>query len=287
MNKITVFTPTYNRAYIIEKLYRSLQRQIMTEFEWLVVDDGSSDNTEELFDVWMRETNSFRIRYYKKENGGKCSAINYGLDLAEGKLFFTVDSDDYLTDDALAKIVKWEEDIPKKGNYCGFAGNLGTEADKTINSLFGGYLDGTLMDRYYKADGERAIVLYTDIHRKYKYPVFSDEKFMTEAVVWNRMAHDGYRFRFYDDIIWIYEYKEDGLTMAGNRLFIRNPKGYALWMQEKVQFENPTIINRFKVNYALYCELKNDYTENKIRECLNVSQPVITLCRLICKLKHK
>ena len=65
--KITVFTPTYNRGYIIENLYKSLQRQIFTDFEWLVVDDGSIDNTEELFDRWKKEDNNFNIRYYKKE----------------------------------------------------------------------------------------------------------------------------------------------------------------------------------------------------------------------------
>ena len=77
--KVTVFTPTYNRAYIIEELYRSLQRQTYTDFEWLVIDDGSADNTEELFEGFCRENNPFPIRYIKKKNGVKCRAINRGL----------------------------------------------------------------------------------------------------------------------------------------------------------------------------------------------------------------
>ena len=81
--KITVFTPTYNRAYIIENLYRSLQRQSFRDFEWLIVDDGSTDNTEELINSWIEDNNDFPIRYYKKENGGKCRAINFGVELAE------------------------------------------------------------------------------------------------------------------------------------------------------------------------------------------------------------
>ena len=105
--KITVFNPTYNRAYIIETLYRSLQRQTYRDFEWLVVDDGSADNTKELFETWQQEDNFFPIRYVKQENGGKCRAINHGLELADGELFFTVDSDDYLTDDALEKVAAW------------------------------------------------------------------------------------------------------------------------------------------------------------------------------------
>ena len=123
--KITVFTPTYNRGYAIEKLYRSLQRQSFKDFEWLIVDDGSTDNSEELIKNWICEENDFPIRYYKQENGGKCRAINRGLDLACGKLFFTVDSDDYLTDNALERINYWENTIANQPGFCGVAGNRG------------------------------------------------------------------------------------------------------------------------------------------------------------------
>ena len=79
--KVTVFTPTYNRAYILENLYRSLQRQSCTDFEWLIVDDGSSDDTQALVESWQAEENPFPIRYVYQENGGKCRAINRGLEL--------------------------------------------------------------------------------------------------------------------------------------------------------------------------------------------------------------
>ena len=134
--EITVFTPTYNRAYIINRLYESLQRQEIHNFEWLVVDDGSVDETEELFRTWMNNESKFPIRYYKKKNGGKCRAINFALDLAKGKLFFVVDSDDYLTDDALKKIIAWEKSLPKDEKYCGVAGNLGMSSNFTPNTLF-------------------------------------------------------------------------------------------------------------------------------------------------------
>ena len=91
--KITLFTPTYNRAYILDKLYRSVQRQTFRDFEWLIIDDGSSDNTEALVRGWMDDGNDFPIRYEKVPNGGKCRAINRGLDLAQGELFFIMDSD--------------------------------------------------------------------------------------------------------------------------------------------------------------------------------------------------
>ena len=243
--RITVFTPTYNRAYILENLYRSLQRQSFRDFEWLVVDDGSGDDTDRLVAGWMAEENPFPIRYVRQENGGKCRAINHGLKLAQGELFFTVDSDDYLTDDALEKVDRWERELPKDGNFCGVAGNLGTAPDTTPNTpLPGEYYDGNAFDRYGIVDGERAMVFYTAVHRQYLYPEFPGEKFMTEGVAWNRMAHDGYKLRFYNDIIWIWEYKPDGLTQAGYQVFLDNPQGTGLFFREKADFLHYSIPTR-------------------------------------------
>lgn len=285
--KITVFTPTYNRAYIIENLYRSLQRQTVTCFEWLVVDDGSTDNTAELFCTWQQEGNAFPIRYYRQENGGKCRAINRGMELAEGELFFTVDSDDYLTDDALEKVLQWEKELPKEQPYCGFAGNLGTARDETPNRMFDeSYYDGTALDRYGAVDGERAMVFYTDIHRKYLYPVFADEKFMTEAVAWNRMAADGYKMRFYNDIIWIYEYREDGLTKAGNSIFLDNPRGYGLWLRERAQFQNVSAKEMLKMYYTFTCDLSGRLSAGEIAQCIGAPCPLIVLLNTLHKLIH-
>lgn len=274
--KLTIFTPTYNRAYIIENLYRSLQRQTCMDFEWLVVDDGSSDNTAELFARWQQEENPFPIRYYRQENGGKCRAINRGLDLAEGELFFTVDSDDYLTNDAVEKVVAWESMLPPNGKYCGVAGNLGISISETPNRIFDApYLDGSALDRYDQIDGERAMVFYTDIHRKYPYPVFDSEKFMTEAVTWNRMAADGYKIRFFNDIIWIYEYKEDGLTKAGSTLFLNNPQGYGLWLREKAMYTNMSLLDRIRMYYTFTCDLFSKISHREIAECIGAPLSLI------------
>lgn len=260
MTRITVFTPTYNRAYIIEKLYRSLQRQTFRDFEWLIVDDGSSDNTEEVIAAWQQEDNDFPIRYYKKENGGKCRAINYGVDLAEGELFFNVDSDDYLTDEALEKVASWTDVLPRDERFCGVVGNLGTSATETPNTPFkAAYRDATLLERYadytdHPIDGERAPVFFTDIQRRYKYPVFEGEKFMTPAVAWNRMAHDGYRVRVFNDIIWVYEYQPDGLTANVGKNFIKNPQGAGLWQREKADFIGDPLRKKMKMWYTFYCD---------------------------------
>lgn len=264
---ITVFTPTYNRAYILENLYRSLQRQSFTDFEWLVVDDGSQDGTQALFEAWSREENPFPIRYVRQENGGKCRAINHGLKLARGKLFFTVDSDDYLTDDALEKVARWEAELPKDQNFCGFVGNRGTTPEETPNTLFdGGYLDGTALDRYGPVDGERAFVFYTDIHRQYLYPEFPGEKFLTEAVTWDHMAHDGYKMRFYNDIIWIWEYKDDGLTRAGYQVFLDNPQGTGLFFRQKADYLHYDFKTWLGMWYGFVCDTMDRCTDRQIAE---------------------
>lgn len=257
---VTVFTPTYNRAYILENLYRSLQRQTCKDFEWLIIDDGSSDDTANVVEKWISEDNAFPIRYYKKENGGKCRAINYGADLAEGLLFFNVDSDDYLTDDAVEKVIRWEATLPKDGKFCGVVGNLGTSPTDTPNKrLDAEYRDANLLERYADytdnvIDGERAPVFYTEIQKKYKYPEFEGEKFMTPAVTWNRMANDGYKVRLFDDIIWIYEYQQDGITAKGNLNFLKNPQGAGLWHREKAEFIGYGFKKKLKMWYSYYCD---------------------------------
>lgn len=281
---ITIFTPTYNRAYILPQLFNSLKEQICYDFEWLIVDDGSSDNTDKLVNSWITDNNNFPIRYHKKENGGKCSAINYGLDLAQGELFLVIDSDDIITPDAIKKVIALESTIQDKTKFCGVAFNLGTEINKTPNRLFKEeYVDASLLERYSDFDGERAFAFYTELHKKYKYPIYENEKFMTEAVVWNRIANDGYMMRFSNDIICIYEYRDDGLTKAGNTIFINNPHGYGLWLKEKDLFMNKSFSDKLKTYYSFTCELQDKYNDNLIAECIDI--PVILVKTL--KLIHK
>ena len=282
--RITVFTPTYNRAYILENLYRSLQRQSFRDFEWLVVDDGSGDDTDRLVAGWMAEENPFPIRYVRQENGGKCRAINHGLKLAQGELFFTVDSDDYLTDDALEKVDRWERELPRDGNFCGFVANRGVTPEQTPNRLFdGGFMDGTALDRYGCVDGERAFVFYTDIHRKYLYPEFPGEKFLTEAVTWDLMAHDGYKLRFYNDIIWIWEYKPDGLTKAGYQVFLDNPQGTGLFFRQKADFLHYSFPTRVGMWYGFLCDAMDRCTDRQIAQYIGMPLVLVGPMKLVHK----
>jgi LPS biosynthesis glycosyltransferase len=277
---VTVFTPTYNRAYILGDLYHSLQRQTCMDFEWLIVDDGSADDTKALVASWQGEENPFPIRYVYQENGGKCRAINRGLKEADGRLFFTVDSDDYLTDDAIEKVIRWEGELPRDGHFCGYVGNRGITPTQTPNRLFpGGYLDGTALDRYDQVDGERAFVFYTEVHRKYLYPEFPGEKFLTEAVTWDLMAHDGYKMRFYNDIIWIWEYKDDGLTRAGYRVFLENPQGTGLFFRQKAEFLHYSLWNKLTLWYGYATDAMDRCTDEQIASYIGMPKALVPPCR--------
>lgn len=239
--RFTIFTPTYNRAYIIEHLYHSLQRQTFKDFEWIVVNDGSTDDTDKLFDKLKKEKNEFPLRYYSVSNGGKHRAINKGVKLARGELFFIVDSDDYLTDDALEVADKAERSIHKNGkkNFCGICGLRGNTPQKMIGNTYAGdgFLDITALERQkYNISGDKAEIFYTDILRRYPFPEFEGEKFVTEDVVWHRIAYDGYSMRYFNQIIYICDYLPDGLSAKYDKLLIENPKGYGLYLNQEISY---------------------------------------------------
>jgi len=262
------------------------------DFEWLVVDDGSADNTRQLFASWMQEENAFPIRYIRQENGGKCRAINHGLREARGELFFTVDSDDYLTEDAIEKVIQWETELPRDQKYCGFVGNRGTTPEETPNRLFdGGYLDGTALDRYTMMEdgevlvnGERAFVFYTDVHRDYLYPEFPGERFLTEAVTWDLMAYEGYKMRYYNDIIWIWEYKDDGLTRAGYKVFLDNPQGTGLFFRQKAKFLHYSLKDKLILWYGYATDAMDRCTDAQIAQYIDMPAWLVPPIRWLHKL---
>ena len=289
MKKLTVFTPTYNREALLPRAYYSLKKQTNMNFEWLIVDDGSTDRTSQLCTGWVQEETAFPIRYIKKENGGKCSAINEGLKYAEGEWFLTLDSDDYLTEDAVEKIVKWINLIPQNGTFCAIAGRAtygGSEPDAP--ALAGDYQDCSFLDRYPRKKNhyffighDRPWVFRTEIHRRYPYPIFAQERFMTEAVAWNRMAHDGYLIRCFNDTICIYEHQTAGLTDKSAENFLRNPRGYGLWQWELAQYLNYSIVKRFQQIYTLSCDMGNRCSDTQKAEFIHTNIAVIFLCKAL------
>ncbi len=295
--KITLFTPTYNRAYILDRLYRSVRRQTFRDFEWLIIDDGSTDNTEELVRGWMAEENDFPIRYEKQPNGGKCRAINRGLDLARGELFFIMDSDDYLTDNALERVVYWESTIHDKPMFMGVVGNRGTSETYSPNRPLGApYKDCNVFVRYPEytkdvVDGEHAGVWYTELHRKYKYPEFPGENFLTPCVTWNRMANDGYKVRIFDEIIWVCNYLDDGLTRQGSLRFFKNPQGDGLWLREKAEFLHYSKKDTMMMWYTFYCDHTScderyRLTKKQCAEYIGAPIPFMYLAAAVHKVSH-
>lgn len=228
---ITVFTPVYNRAYIIEKLYKSLRRQTSFEFEWLIVDDGSNDNVAELINVWIRDkTVPFEIRYYYQENGGKHRAVNKGVQLAKGEAFFIVDSDDYLRDDAIEQISAWWSQIAKDDTFAGISGLRCYESGEVIGGELPAeeYIDATLLEWFkYGIEGDKAEVYKTELLKQYPFPEYEGESFMSEDVVWYAIGGDGYKVRWYNKAIYVCEYLEDGLTRNLFELKKINPQGWA------------------------------------------------------------
>lgn len=232
-NLITVFTPTYNRGYTLENLFNSLLVQTNKNFEWLIVDDGSTDNTEDLVNRF-KDVSSFKIRYIKKKNGGKHTAINCGVNLAEGFLFFIVDSDDQLTKDAIEKLYKWEQSLEKKKDFAGISGNKGDVLGNLLGSTFkGNYIDATNIERRENNIlGDKAEAYYTSVLKKFPFPEIEGENFMTEAIVWDKIAASGLEIRWFNDIIYIVEQREDGLIAQGNSRYANNPKGYAMYVMQ-------------------------------------------------------
>lgn len=231
--KFTIFTPTFNRKELLEKLYKSLQKQTYKDFEWLIVDDGSDDGTKEKAEEFLSEK-KLDIKYYFKENGGKQRAYNFATDKANGELFICLDSDDEYVENGLETILKYWEKYEKNSDIVGM-GYLSTYPDgEIIGSIFPEKeMVSTQFDIYnkYGVKGDKGLMFRTEIIKKYKFPVFDDEKFITEAVVYNRIC-EKYKMVYINEKIEIKEYQEDGLTAKYNNLLLRNPKGQALYHNE-------------------------------------------------------
>lgn len=240
---ITIFTPTYNRGYIIENLYKSLNTQISNNFEWLVIDDGSTDNTEELFKKWNREDNKFNIRYVKTDNNGKPRAINKALEIANGRYLFMVDSDDHITNDAILKIEKWISEIDDKEDIIAVGAARVYPDGKYIKGIEPsiddsiGYLDATNLERKnYNLDADMCEAYKIDILKRFPFEVWDGEKFAPEEITLNEIALHGYKVRWYKDKIYICDYLDDGLTKGSWNLLKSNPMGYAMLYNHKLKF---------------------------------------------------
>lgn len=236
-SNITIFTPTYNRKDLIERLYQSLLQQTQKNFEWLVVDDGSTDDTEKIFEQLLSEQKPFSIRYIKQENGGKHRAINNGIKKASGELFFIVDSDDYLTENAVEKINQWIATLDGSHKWAGIAGLRGLTKNRVLGqcNTSSKFIDAKNSDRRkYKLLGDKAEVYFTDVLKKYPFPEIPGENFISEEIVWNAIARDGFYIRWFNEIIYICDYLDGGLT-KDNSKDKNTPQGRLLWAKGQLK----------------------------------------------------
>ena len=287
---ITIFTPTYNRAYIIKSVYNSLKAQTFKEFEWLVVDDGSTDNTEELFEKWLKEDNFFKIKYHKTKNGGKHRAINTGLEHAKGELFFIVDSDDYILDNALEKVNEWLKTIEgKEQEFCGVVGNRGKNLKDIWGTTFEGYtLDSTYLDSINnKITGDKAEIYFTDVLRKNKFPEFQNEKFIQEGAVWYELANQGYKLRYFNEIIYITEYLEDGLSANPTRMWLENPQGFAFVLKQQIKYYKKNHVRQMSHYSVYYNAVKSKTTFKDAAKYLKISKTFLFISVYVTKTKNK
>lgn len=239
--QITVFTPTYNRAYIIGELYKSLCNQSNKNFEWVIVDDGSTDNTQELIMSFIDEK-KIDIIYFKQLNGGKHRAINKGVSLALGELFFIVDSDDFLLPASIDLIVNKYYYAKKNYKISGIVGRRQYSNGKIVGSQnFTQLVSNSLNIRYkHKVTGDLVEVYEISKIKEFPFPEFENEKFCPESLIWNRLAQKNELF-FFNEGIYITEYLEGGLTANIVKIRHLSPKASMLYYAELEQYNIPWI----------------------------------------------
>lgn len=225
---LTILTPAYNRSHTLPRLYQSLIKQTDSNFEWIVVDDGSVDDTRPLLFKYIEEK-KIKLSYLYQTNAGKHIALNTGIKNIDTEITIIVDSDDYLTSDAVETIKKqWS--LVRENNLCGISFLKGYDVEKSIGQKFenNNFIGNGIEIRYNQGiSGDKAEVWKTSILKKFPFPKFEGENFLSEGIVWKRI-YKQYDMLFINQIIYIAEYLPGGLTGTGRLLLIKNPQGAML-----------------------------------------------------------
>lgn len=227
MKTLTVMTPTYNRRDLIKSAYDSLVSQTCSDFVWMIVDDGSSDGTEEVVSSFISE-GKIEIEYIKKENGGKHTAVNCAFENVKTELIaVSLDSDDRFTPDAVEKIVAAYKDT--NGKYSGYVFLKGDAEGRPHVSVYDDSLDVASWQTAAAEglfEGEAVIVLKSAYAAQFRFPVFDGEKFCTEGIVWLKMTEP---FKWFRDVINVGDYREDGYTKNIRSLFAASPRSFMIY----------------------------------------------------------
>jgi glycosyltransferase involved in cell wall biosynthesis len=230
----TVFTPSYNRAHLLPRVYESLEKQTFRDFEWLVVDDGSTDQTAEVIKQ-LQSKASFPVRYVAKPNGGKPTAVNRGVKEAAGFIFAILDSDDWYVPEALDRFWHHWQSIPAnlQSGYVGVTGLCSLASGELIGSRFPqDVFDSDAIDLRYKhrVEGEKSGILRTEVMQQFRYPEELG-KYVPESLVWNRIAKN-YKTRFVNEVLTVKEFQPGGITCDGRLIQLRNTRAFLLCCKE-------------------------------------------------------
>lgn len=252
---ITVLTPTYNRMNTLPRLFDSLCAQSNRAFEWLVVDDGSTDGTENLVHE-ITSDRDFPTRYVRQSNGGKHVAINTGVSLAKGDWILIVDSDDALTDDAIERLyqaISENADSDLSGvcfRKALFDGTLLGVAGVEEGGMF---LHPTEAGLFFK--GDLAYAFCTSALKRHPFPIVKGEKFVPELYIWNKIGDEGKILYFPNKVIYLCEYLADGYSKNFTTNLKRNPRGFLMFYRSQF-FRERSLIGRAKCGLrALQCLL--------------------------------
>ena len=278
--QITVFTPTYNRAPLLHRLYESLCRQSYTDFEWVIVDDGSSDDTREVVARFERNPeNSFPIRYFYKENGGKHTAINRGVKEAKGELFFILDSDDSLPEEALAQVAEHYKEIKDDETFGGVCGFMAHHDGTVIGK---GRSDGvTVMSsiemRYrHHITGDMCEVFRTAVLKEFPFPEIEGERFCPEQLIWFRIAQL-YKLKLFRDVVYYRDYLDGGLTDRIVKIRMHSPIASMMTYAEMTRFPGVPLQQKVKaaVNYWRFRLCREDNSLPPMTDMVWNSMPTL------------
>lgn len=236
-NKITVYTPTYNRGYCLHNLYNSLLRQTNNNFEWLIIDDGSTDNTKLLVENWIAE-DKINIIYKYQKNKGKQEAVNWAHELIKTELNACVDSDDFLVDDAIDFILsKWEE-VKADENIAGLVGLDAYKSGEIVGTSFPEKISTAKFSEFetlYKIRGDKKFVYKTSVIKEYpKYPSFGNEKFPAPGYLY-RLIDQNYSLFLINKILCVVEYLPDGISRNKFDQFKKCPNSFAFYRSERMR----------------------------------------------------
>jgi len=263
---LSIVTTTYNRAHTLTAVYESLKKQTNKQFEWIIIDDGSTDNTEMIANEFIvDQNNGFEIIYHKKANGGKHTALNEAYKYVQGEIILILDSDDYLTNDAVETIISDWEKYKSNLNLCGLYylklyTNGKLVGDKFPEDVYIASYADCRINKNIK--GDKTEIFRADLLKDNPFPVFEGEKFMGESVIWTRLGYL-YKTVHINKAIYICEYLEGGLTQSGRAMRIKCPKGGMLYckvhIDKRIKFK---VRLRMIILYLCYAHFdKKPYIE--------------------------